>query len=90
MSQKQRVHLTLEKKVEVIKTAKKNRTLTYKALGQIFGCGKTQLGSILKNQAAILESYEANASKSRAYSKSRLSEFSEVNDLLYEWYKLAC
>ena len=32
MSQKQRVHLTLEKKVEVIKTAKKNRTLTYKAL----------------------------------------------------------
>ena len=33
---KQRVHLSLKKKVEVIDTSRKNRTLTLKALGDFF------------------------------------------------------
>ena len=38
---KQRVHLSLKKKVEVIDTSRKNRTLTLKGLGDFFGCSKT-------------------------------------------------
>ena len=33
---KQRVHLSLKKKVEIIETSRKNRTLTLKALGDHF------------------------------------------------------
>ena len=57
MSLKQRVHLSLKKKVEVITTAENNRTLSLKALGELFGCGKTQIGKILKNKDGILASY---------------------------------
>ena len=82
---KQRVHLSLKKKVEVIDTSRKNRTLTLKALGDFFGCSKTQIGKILKNKESILASYGANDSGERAYTNSR-SEYAEVNELLYEWY----
>ena len=32
-----------------------NRTLSLKALGELFGCGKTQIGKILKNKDGILD-----------------------------------
>ena len=85
-----RVHLSLKKKVEVITTAEKNRTLSLKALGKLFGCGKTQIGTILKNKDGILASYEANAPAMRVRTQSRSFEYAEVNSLLYEWYILAC
>ena len=37
-----------------------------------------------------MASYGANDSGERAYTNSRSSEYAEVNELLYEWYKLAC
>ena len=87
---KQRVHLSLKKKVEVIETSRKYRTLTLKALGDLFGCSKMQIGKILKNKESILASYGANDSGESAYRNSRSSEYAEVNEVLYEWYKLAC
>ena len=80
-TQKQRVHLSLKKKVEVITTAEKNRTLSLKALGEIFGCGKTQIGKILKNKDGVLASYEANAPGTRVHTQSRSSEYAEVNSM---------
>ena len=71
-TQKRRVHLSLKKKVEVITTAEKNRTLSLKALGELFGCGKTQIGKILKNKENILASYEANASAAHSVSLLRV------------------
>ena len=44
-----------------------NRTLSLKALGELFGCGKTQIGKILKNKDGILASYEANAPARRVH-----------------------
>ena len=44
---KKRCHLTLEKKVEVIKKSKSNPSLSVRALSEIFGCGKTQISDIL-------------------------------------------
>ena len=64
-TQKKRAQLSLKKKVEVITTAEKNRTLSLKALGYHFGCGKTQIGNILKDKESVLVSYEANASATR-------------------------
>ena len=60
-------------------------------LGEIFGCGKTQIAYILKNKESILSLYQANTSGSRIYTgKSRTSEYVEVNDTLYKWFTLAC
>ena len=83
--------LSLEKKVEVIKHSQKNPGTSVRALGEIFGCGKTQIGHILKNKESLLSLYQANTSGSRVHtSKSRTSEYVEVNDALYKWFMLAC
>ncbi len=38
-----RNYLTLKKKVEVIKTAEKNRSMSVRELSEQFNCGKTQV-----------------------------------------------
>ena len=88
---KSRVYLFLEKKVEIIKHTQSNPGLSLRSLEIIFGCGKTQIGKILKNKESILASYQSNASGSRVHtiSKARNSEYSEINDALYKWFVLA-
>ncbi len=87
---KKRCHLTLEKKVEVIKKSKSDPSLSVGALGEIFGCGKTQISTILKSKKSIITLYESNASSLLARRKPRTSEYSDINDALYKWYLLAC
>ena len=53
-SNKKRMYLSLEKKVEVIKHTEKNPGCSLRSLEAIFGCGKTQVGKILKNRESIL------------------------------------
>ena len=57
----------------------------------MFGCGKTQISKVLKNKESILAEYQSNASSSRVHTtgKARASEYSEINDALYKWFKLA-
>ena len=57
-------------------------------LAEQFGCGKTQIFTILKKKDSILSMYEANMPKT--YKMGRNSEYIEVNKALYEWYTLAC
>ena len=61
---KKRNHLTLKKKVEVIKYAKQNPRVNIRDLGE---CGKTQIAMILKNQDSLLSAYESNASSSKVH-----------------------
>jgi hypothetical protein len=63
-----------------------------RALGEVFDCGKTQIGKILKSKESLLSMYETNASGSRVHTArtQRPSEFEEVNKTLYQWYILAC
>ena len=86
-----RNYLSLDKKVEVIKHWQKNAGTYIRALGEKFGCGKTQIAYILKNKESILSLFHANSSGSRVHtSKSRTSEYVEVNEALYKWFNLAC
>ncbi len=87
---KKRCHLTLEKKVEVIKKSESDPSLSVRALGEIFGCGKTQISTILKSKESIITLYESNASSLLARRKPCTSEYSDINDALYKWYLLAC
>ena len=84
---KQRTHLSLERKVEVISKSRENPSLSVRALADIFSCSKTQISAILKKKSSILASYESNASTSKT---TRHSKFSDVNDALYQWYSIAC
>ena len=77
-SKQKRTHLSLVKKVEVIKYGASVRAIA-EAMGNI---GKTQVADILKQKESILVAYESNASTSK---KSRASKFYDVDEALYEW-----
>ena len=49
---------------------------------------REQIYTQLKNKDTIFAMYESNASSSSL--KYRSSEYSEINEKLYEWYLLAC
>jgi len=80
-SSRKRKHLSLERKVEVIKEAKKHPGITVRTLAEKFDCGKTQISDILKSKESILASYECNASTSK---KCRVSVFLDVNEALHK------
>ena len=63
-----RTHLSLEKKVEVIRKSKDN-PIGLRALAEIFQCSKTQICAILKKKESILASYKSNASTSKKNTK---------------------
>ena len=85
------MYLSLEKKVDLIRHVQSNPSQSLRSLETIFGCGKTQICKVLKNKESILAEYQSNASSSRVHSirKARNSEYSEINDALYEQFKLA-
>ena len=91
-SSKRRCHLSLQKKFEVIQKSESSPGMSVIALSELFGCGKTQISAILKNTDSIIALYESNASSSLMHTeiKSRVSEYSEINDALHMWYLLAC
>ena len=90
-AKQRRNYLTLDKKVEVIKTVEKNPGINSRSLAMMFDCGKTQIGKILKDKVSILALYESNRSGRRVHTSvaPRSSEYSEINEALYSWYLLA-
>ena len=84
---KKRVHLSIDKKVEVIKYAADHRGVGVRAIADHFQIGKTQVSDILKNKDSIQMSFESNLA---TYQKPRNSKFSSVNEALYEWFRIAC
>ena len=60
-------------------------------LAALYGCGKIQVYSVLKNKAQITASYEASLEKNATLTtrRNRKSPNGELNQLLYEWYLLA-
>ena len=74
--------------------SKSHPSSSVRNLSERLNCNKTQLAHILKNKMSILATYEANHSGSRVHAKDttcvRTSEYTEINDKLYEWYLLAC
>ena len=63
-----------------------------RAIGEMFECGKTQVGQILKKKEELLSMYESNAiAGGRIHTNpTRTSELLEVNKALHDWYTIAC
>ena len=81
-SKSKKIFLTLKKKVEVIRTAEKNRGMGVRELGEIFNCSKTQITKILKNKESPLSLYGSNFSGTRVVTGGRKSEYEEINKVL--------
>lgn len=77
--------LTLKEKYDVISMAKKNPSMGTRSLAHKFSCGKTQITSILKSKANIIELYESNMSNKDRLSRKRCreSDYTPINDALY-------
>ena len=79
--------LTLKEKVGVLDYVKKNPSAGSRKISGVFGCGKTQIQSILNNKQSIMDEYEANGQESRK--RHRVGDYQDVNDAVYKWYCLA-
>ena len=90
LKKRKRNDLTLEQKYIVIKTSKKSPKPSIRKLAEEFRCGKTQISTILQNEAKVLEMYEENASGAACQLKRvRNSKFGGLNDSLWQWYCMA-
>ena len=56
-------YLNLKKKVEVIKTAEKNRGMSIRELAEQFDCEKTQIAKKFKDKESTLSSIRAQSLK---------------------------
>ena len=82
--------LTLQQKYNMVKAAEKNPKPGVRKLADDFKCDKTQINTILRDKESIIGLYEAYTSgDSHSRKRKRTSQFSDVNDALYEWYCLA-
>lgn len=83
--------LTLKEKYDVISMDKKNHGIGTRSLALKFSCGKTQITSILKNKANIIELYESNMSSKNMLSRKRCreSDYTPINEALFRLYRLA-
>ncbi len=61
--------------------------------GELFGCGKTYVANISKNEVKILSMFQSNHSDKRVHASKtcgRRSEYCEINRALYNWYSITC
>lgn len=80
-SKPKRLDLTLEQKVDIINTSAGQ---SQRQLAEKFNCGKTQIHSILKRKADILEQWESNMNSHRKRICKR--PLQELEDDLSAWF----
>ena len=85
MSKSKRVELTLARKIELIK-ASSGKSL--RQLADVFGVGKTQVGTIIKRKAEYLTAYEENAQPAKKRFKSSM-QYEDVDKLTWQWFQCA-
>ena len=73
--------------MEVIDYNKKHPLISSRKLADIFGCGMSQIQSILKKKDDIIFEYETNAPASRKHHRG--TNFKQVNEVVLKWYTLA-
>ena len=72
--------------MEVIRYQKSHPKEGTRILAVRFGCGRTQIQSILKAKEEILKVFEKNGSEDKK--RNRKAEFPDIDDAVYKWYCL--
>ena len=79
--------LTWKERVELIRYQKSHPKEGTRILAERFGCGRTQIQSILKaKEDGILKDFEKNGSEDKK--GNRKAEFPDIDDAVYKWYCL--
>ncbi|XP_070581288.1 tigger transposable element-derived protein 4-like [Ptychodera flava] len=87
MAKNVRKTLTLNQKVELIQLYEASGgSMGSRKLAERYGVGRTQIQSILKRKAEVLEDFESNAPGERKR-KIRKTGNEEINALTWEWFK---
>ena len=78
--------LLLEKRFQIVEEYENSKGLTgVRKLAEKFSCGKTQVSNILKQKTLVREEYERGFSSTK--NRNRTSQYSDVNDAVWEWFK---
>ena len=77
--------LNLSKRVELIRCHRGNPKLGVKKLAEKFGCGKTQVAGIIKDEENIMKEWESNEGRA-GMKRVNQQKFYEVNQYLWKWY----
>ncbi|KAK2155260.1 hypothetical protein LSH36_244g00018 [Paralvinella palmiformis] len=85
MSRPKRIELTLDQKVALIKESEGK---SHRQLAEMYGIGRTQVGSILKRRAEFLSAYEENVEPSRKRLKTGF-QYPDIDRLMWDWYQHA-
>ena len=84
--------LSLKMKCEVIQASEREPGIPSRKLTETCNCGRSQIQSILKSkQHYYKDLYEQNGSDKIKHCRKhlRMSEYSDINKALYEWFQLA-
>jgi predicted DNA-binding protein YlxM (UPF0122 family) len=76
--------LTLEQRLEVVKHLENCKSS--REIAQIMGVGRTQIQTINKRKAEILEDYENNISSDRKRKRHKTGN-EEINELCWTWFQ---
>ena len=83
---KARNKLPIEKCFQIVEEYENSKGLTgVRKLSEKFSCGKTQVSNILKQKTLVREEYERGFSSMKK--RNRTSQYSDVNDAVWEWFK---
>ena len=77
--------LNLSKRVELIRCHRENPKLGVRKLAEKFGCGKTQVAGIIKDEENIMKEWESNEGRA-GMKRVNQQKFYEVNQYLWKWY----
>ena len=81
-----RNELSLDKKFHIVEEYEStNGSLGIRKLAEKYMCGKTQISNIIKNKVSVREQYEKGLPQGKK--RNRISQFSDLNDGVWEWYK---
>ena len=82
---RQRIELSLEKRIELIKCAESVPKPTLKVLSSKFGIGKSTVGDILQKKEVYKAKYEKNSNPNeKCFDNS--CKFDKLNELVWQWF----
>ena len=83
-SKKPRNELSLDQRFKIVEEHEGGNS-SVRQLAEKYACGKTQVSNILKNKEKIREEYERGLPIARK--RNRTSQYSDLNDSVWEWFK---
>ena len=84
MASTKRKTLTLEERVKVVKAHEAGESAH--KISERISCGKTQIQTVIRNKAAIMQEWETGGSSKRKHLTARRTLYGNLNDHVWQWF----